>query len=76
MPPSRDLVDFTFARKLKSSIGQYARDAKALLKIIDETKSNHSPILDSLDFLKYSPWPLGETKRQVMLTASRGGKIT
>jgi hypothetical protein len=68
--PPRDLVDFTFAGKLKSSIGQYARDAKALLKIIDETKSNHSPILDSLDFMKYSPRPLKETKRQVMLTAS------
>ena len=68
--PPRDLADFTFPGKLKSAIGQYSRDAHTLGLIIEETKSKYHPILESLDFLNYSPWPLDETMRQVHLTAA------
>ena len=69
-PPPRDLVDFTFSGKLKSAIGQFSRDRYTLGRIIEETKSSTHPILNSLDFLNYSPWPMEETMRQVHLTAA------
>ena len=59
----------SFRSRIEAAMNQYASDGYGLLKIIEETKNDRTPILNSLDFLNYSPWPREETMRQVHLAA-------
>jgi hypothetical protein len=59
----------SFRSRIEVAMNQYASDGYGLLKIIEETKNDRTPILNSLDFLNYSPWPREETMRQVNLVA-------